>query len=1385
MPTKQPVITAAERPAKPLFIYDGECNFCKFWILRWQRFTRGRVEYAASQEPQIARRFPEIPPARFDEAVQFVETDGRVYSGPEAVFRSLTYGCWGNWPLWIYQQMPGFAPIAEWIYHFIAKRRTGFSVLTRLLWGREGALPSYRLTSWIFLRFLGVIYLCAFASLGTQIIGLVGKNGILPAADMMTTVRTQADAMHVGLARYHMLPTLCWFGASDGSLRFLCAAGCALSALLIAGIAPAPCLFLLWVVYLSLVSVCREFFGFQWDALLLETGFLAIFFAPLRLLPRWLVKLCVRTKPALPLTPSLSPNGGEGEESSRVILWLLRWLLFRLMFESGVVKLVSGDTTWRNLIALNYHYQTQPLPTWIGWYAHQLPEGVQKFCVVGMFAIELGAPFLIFAPRRLRFIGCWLLMLLQVIILLTGNYCFFNLLTLALCLLLLDDAALRKLVPKSWRRQSREENIPPENAKSSGATMKEITVPATPTIPVRCRRQWPVWVTLPLATIIFLVTGQQILDTWNGDRGKPPWPEGISDWLPPQSINTYGLFAMMTTRRPEIIIEGSNDGKAWKEYGFKYKPGDLKRAPGFVAPHQPRLDWQMWFAALGNYRQNPWFVNFCLRLLQGSPDVLKLMGKNPFPDAPPRYIRARLYEYQFSNYQQRGKEGVWWQRKYEGEYLPAVSLDDFRRKLLKIKGFACLRWNKNCSKMEGFAPIRTGCELPGRTRVTESWIMDKAEGLNFVLSSDYLAATGMVSFLSVLVLVGVFFYLNRYTGRKYFSTWTVGWLFYAAWLSFGPGLDAGPGVVMVKHWCVGISAALLFWGSVQFLKLPSRPMLFALFVGFLMAWSCLGAYVLKNPLEVRAPIFTVIGLASLVTAFSFFRLRKHRDYLGAGLLAFGFTLWGICLGASPFFAADKQMAGAGMLVATVVQLFIAVSMIVLVLEEARAANEMILQQIRAFGWEKEGLEAEMRRSDTDYHGLFDRAGLKEKLRAAYAELKEAREQSLQQERFQALGQMSRGISHDINNALTPIIGYSNLLLHGAGGLSGNALGYVRSIKTAGEKIARSVTCIRDFYRKPETNGALVVVELNEVAGEVANEMRAKAQESVCMGGREVIFDIEYDKGMPQIMGKKNELQEALRELMLNALEAMPEGGRMTVRTGFRLAKEVKLHEAPQDMAIIEVADTGAGMDEDVCRRCMEPFFSTKEQQGAKGLGLARVFGILQRHNGQIEIESEPGQGTLMRLVLPVARDREARATATAAAAQAATMPSLKILCLDDEPSILDVLRLILKGAGHKVETAQDGESGLEKFRVAQLFNDPFDVVMTDLGMPGIDGHQVAKTIKEESAGTPVIMLTGWGSIMEAEGNKPINVDMVLGKPPAVSELASALQMVVEKANAKN
>jgi len=621
-------------------VFDGDCNFCRFWINRWQQITGERVDYLPFQDPQIATRFPELAREQFEQAVKFIETDGHVYSGAGAVFRSLAFNRSLRWPLWMFQNVPGVAPATECSYRFVAKHRTGFSALTRLAWGKEIELPAHRLVRWLFLRSLGVIYLIAFVSLWTQINGLIGHNGILPAGQMMEAAEKYFDQQDVGLNRFHLLPTLCWMSASDGFLHFLCAAGTALSVLLLIGLAPAPCLFLLWVVYLSLTVVCRDFLGFQWDALLLETGFLAILLAPLQALP------------------SLKREAAP----SRIVLWLLRWLLFRLMFESGCVKLFSGDELWRNLTALTVHYETQPLPTWIGWYAHQLPLWAQKSSVVLMFIVELVVPFLIFAPRRLRLFGCAVVIGFQLLILATGNYTFFNLLTIALCLPLLDDAWLRKLTPQKWRARLSFLNLQPSTLNAP--------------------RSWPRWVVAPVATVILLITFMQLLGMF---RPRMTWPAPmayVANWFAPfRSINNYGLFAIMTVSRLEIVVEGSNDGKNWLPYDFKYKPGDPKRRPAFVAPHQPRLDWQMWFAALGRYRDNPWFINLCLRLLQGSPEVLALLEHNPFPNAPPRFIRAVYYDYRFTDFATRRATGLWWKRERKGEYFPALSLreEDMRR----------------------------------------------------------------------------------------------------------------------------------------------------------------------------------------------------------------------------------------------------------------------------------------------------------------------------------------------------------------------------------------------------------------------------------------------------------------------------------------------------------------------------------------------------------------------------------------------------------------------------------------------------------------------------------------------------------------------------------
>jgi uncharacterized membrane protein YphA (DoxX/SURF4 family) len=409
---------------------------------------------------------------------------------------------------------------------------------------------------------------------------------------------------------------------------------------LLAGVAPAPALFLLWALYLSLSIIAPPFLNFQWDNLLLETGLLAVLLAPLQWVER----------------------PGRGPEPSRLAVWLLRWLLFRLMFESGWVKLAGGDESWRHLTALRAHFETQPLPTWIGWYAHQLPDKVLGVCVFLMFVIELAAPVLIFCGRRARRLAACVFILFQAAILLTGNYTFFNWLTILLCLPLVDDDTLRKLAPRRWRRP------PPGDAGAgwiSGATRDR-------------GARWSWKITAPAALLVFLLTALTLPMPGSVAQAWPRPLVSLYYWLEPfRSFNGYGLFASMTQTRPEIILEGSNDGQDWRAYEFKYKPGDLKRAPSFVAPFQPRLDWQMWFAALGSVEQNPWFFRLEYSLLKNSPPVVGLLARNPFPKDPPKFIRAQLYQYHFTDPAARRATGQWWRRDYLGVYAPPLSLADF------------------------------------------------------------------------------------------------------------------------------------------------------------------------------------------------------------------------------------------------------------------------------------------------------------------------------------------------------------------------------------------------------------------------------------------------------------------------------------------------------------------------------------------------------------------------------------------------------------------------------------------------------------------------------------------------------------------------------------
>ncbi len=604
----------ASPPERPLAIFDGDCGFCRLWIARWKARTGPKVDYAPSQE--VAERFPEISKERFSRAFQLILPDGQALGGAEAVAALAGREPGAGLPLALYRRVPGAGPLLELAYRLVASHRPAAMAVTRFAWGSTVLRPTYFAGSALFLRLLGLCYLAAFLSLWVQIDGLVGSNGILPIGPLLDWVRT--DGMP-GAGRFWTLPTLAWISPGDTALHVQCAAGAGASLLLLAGLAPAWSAAAAWLFYLSLSVAGQTFLEFQWDFLLTETGLLAVFLAPLS-------RLRLRS----------------GLFSPRLARFLLVWLLFRLMLSSGVVKLASGDAAWRSLTALRVHYETQPLPPWTAWFMHQLPASFQTVACLFLFFVELAVPFLYFAPRRLRHFACGMTILLQVIVAATGNYAFFNLLTISLAVLLIDDRAF----PARWREAA---------AASAG------------------RSGWPRGILVPAAVVLLSASAVPFLASLDL-RGAIPRPliAVYRAIAPLRSANGYGLFAVMTMSRPEIVLEGSADGATWRPYEFRWKPGDPLRRPRFVAPHQPRLDWQMWFAALGDYRANPWLTSVMARLLEGSPSVLGLLATNPFPEEPPRFVRALLYDYRFTNADERRRTGAWWKRELRGLYAPAV-----------------------------------------------------------------------------------------------------------------------------------------------------------------------------------------------------------------------------------------------------------------------------------------------------------------------------------------------------------------------------------------------------------------------------------------------------------------------------------------------------------------------------------------------------------------------------------------------------------------------------------------------------------------------------------------------------------------------------------------
>jgi lipase maturation factor 1 len=504
--------------------------------------------------------------------------------------------------------------------------------------------PGHLWPRWIFLRALGLIYFSAFYSLLFQITGLIGPTGILPAGDYL-----QAVAGALPSQRFWFAPTLLWFGSSNHALLAICWVGLIASLLVVLNVCPRAMLAVCFVCFLSFVGAARDFSGYQSDGMLLEAGFISLFFAP----------------------PGLRPGLGRAHAPSRLSRFLLQWEWFRIYFESGIAKISSGDLAWRNLTAMDDYYQNGPLPTWLGWYVQQLPHWFHASATVLTLAIELVLVWMLFLPRRFRIVCFFIVTPFEISIILTANYTFLNYLVLMLGFLLLDDRFIEWIVPQKIRALV--EKLPaaePAAAHEAGPAIP----PPQDNWRTRAREILsPIGTTLAAVCLLWVLYSTSAQLVWMLFR-RVPLPQTPVRLLEPFRIaNRYGLFAVMTHARYEIEFQGSRDGKTWLAYPFRYKPQDLNTAPGIYAPYQPRFDWNLWFASLGSWRENHFVVWTEERLLRSDSDVLALFAGNPFAGGePPTQIRAVLWQYWFTDLKTKRAQGAWWRRELLGAYAPSL-----------------------------------------------------------------------------------------------------------------------------------------------------------------------------------------------------------------------------------------------------------------------------------------------------------------------------------------------------------------------------------------------------------------------------------------------------------------------------------------------------------------------------------------------------------------------------------------------------------------------------------------------------------------------------------------------------------------------------------------
>ena len=539
--------------------------------------------------------------------------------------------------------------------------RNPVNVLRWLFDSRHG--PQGRLVPrWIFLRALAAIYFSAFYSLLFQIKGLIGPEGVLPAQQYLTAV-----AASLGASRYWYAPSLFWFSSTSTMLMAVMWIGLAASVLAFLNLWPRMCFFICFICFLSFIAASSVFSSYQSDGMLLEAGFLALFFAPRGPLPGW----------------------GASDPPSRASEFLLKWEWFRIYFESGMVKLLSGDIEWRNFTAMDEYYQNGPLPTWIGWYVEHLPHWFHAASVGATLALELVLVFMLFFPRRVRLICFFIVTPWELGVILTANYTFLNYLVLSLGFLLLDDKSVLWLVPARFRPYEQErsaETEPLEEPPLSILAARDATQVAQELerrLDARANETWRTRLAGHLRAIRLVAAAVMLCwiayDTTVEMIGLPlrqiPLPTAPITALDPFRIaNQYGLFAVMTRGRYDIEFQGSNDGSNWTAYPFRNKPQALNEPPRIYAPYQPRFDWNLWFASLGGWQQNDFVTLTEERLLVNSPAVLSLFRSNPFQESPPRYVRAVLWQYWFTSADEKRRTGNWWRREYIGLYAPELTL---------------------------------------------------------------------------------------------------------------------------------------------------------------------------------------------------------------------------------------------------------------------------------------------------------------------------------------------------------------------------------------------------------------------------------------------------------------------------------------------------------------------------------------------------------------------------------------------------------------------------------------------------------------------------------------------------------------------------------------